>query len=244
MMNLRSVITAMLISASMSLSYGQDERHEVMRPHLVEWNLASTMAFNKISLKYGYQFHPRWILEAGTGYKYGGQIPKFLGLSDLILSRESSDLKGLSFSLGSRYYLKRCDCPGSEGFYLGPYLAFNRFWTDLFFQLGSNTNPVIAEGSGEMWEWGLGLQVGYQLVFRDRFFLNLMFMGPRFSFHNLNVEVGSQYASELVPLLEQEINERLDWVGLDPISIPVSGDIKTQFTFPNFRYSIGIGVLF
>ena len=95
-----------------------------------------------------------------------------------------------------------------------------------------------------MQEYGVGLQLGYQFTIKKRLIIDLLFMGPRTSFQRLKLELDSQFASEIIPRIEEEINERLDWWGMDPISIPTDANAVIDFRFPNFRYAIGIGFLF
>jgi hypothetical protein len=71
-----------------------------------------------------------------------------------------------------------------------------------------------------------------------------MFMGPRTSFQRLKMEMNSDFASEIIPLIEEEINKRLAYWGMDPISIPTDPNAVIDFRFNNFRYAVGIGYRF
>ncbi|MCK4881121.1 MAG: hypothetical protein KAS82_10685 [Bacteroidales bacterium] len=90
----------------------------------------------------------------------------------------------------------------------------------------------------------MGLQIGYQLIFKERFLVDFMFAGPRLSTNRIRFTLDSDDVEALVPIIEEEINKRLDWLGMDPISINPSPEIETNFGFKNFRYAIGIGILF
>ena len=56
----------------------------------------------------------------------------------------------------------------------------------------------------------------------------------------------SDYVGELAPIIEDEINKRREWLGMDPISIEPSssGEVEAQFGFKAFRYAVGIGFRF
>jgi len=56
--------------------------------------------------------------------------------------------------------------------------------------------------------------------------------------------IDSDYASEIIPIIEEEINNRLEWWGMDPINLEASGEAEVNFRFNNFRYAISIGFLF
>ena len=66
--------------------------------------------------------------------------------------------------------------------------------------------------------------------------------GPGFSLKE-SFSIESDYLDELVPAIEEEINRRLDLLGIDPISIDPSSEMKANFGYRNFRYCIGIGIL-
>lgn len=74
--------------------------------------------------------------------------------------------------------------------------------------------------------------------------VDLMFMGPRTSRHLLKLNVNSDFAEEIIPLVEEEVNEKLAYLGIDPVSIPNSANTQVKFGFSYFRYSISIGYLF
>jgi hypothetical protein len=90
----------------------------------------------------------------------------------------------------------------------------------------------------------MGLQLGYQFIFKQRFLVDLAFAGPRLSTYKLKLSIDPNDLEALVPIIEEEINEKLDWLGVDPISIDPSTEFETNFGFRNFRYAIGIGILF
>ena len=74
--------------------------------------------------------------------------------------------------------------------------------------------------------------------------VDLMFAGPRMSTNKIKFSVDSDYVEEVIPIIEEEINEKLEWLGLDPISIEPSSDMEAKFGFQYFRYAIGFGYRF
>ena len=98
--------------------------------------------------------------------------------------------------------------------------------------------------AGNFREYGLGLQMGYQFTIKDRFLVDLMFAGPRMSTNKIRFSVDSDYAEEVIPIIEEEINEKLEWLGMDPISIDPSAEIEGKFSFRYFRYAVGFGYRF
>ncbi len=91
---------------------------------------------------------------------------------------------------------------------------------------------------------GAGIQLGYQFIFKERFSVDFMFAGPRLSTYRLKCSINSDYAEELAPIIEEEINRRLEWLGMDPITITPSAEIDTRVGFRNFRYAVAFGFMF
>ena len=130
------------------------------------------------------------------------------------------------------------------GLYAGLYGRMTKFYGDLGFHYWRDEEFVEVAVGTSFRELGVGIQLGYQMVFKGRFILDMMFAGPRLSANRLSFSMNSSDAGELVPIIEEEINKRLEWLGMDPISIPVSAEGEAKFGFKNFRYAIGIGILF
>jgi hypothetical protein len=232
----------LLIACSATVVLAQDSI-AVHLPNALKLNIAAA-AFRKVSLSYERQLNGHWSLEAGGGYKFGGKIPKFIGLGDFAVTSDTRGLRGYSISADARYHFSNCPCDGRTGLYAGAYINTSGLWGDLRFSYWNGTDYVDAGGTGDLREYGIGLQLGYQLVLRERFIIDLLFMGPRTSFQRLKMDLDSQFAADVIPQIEEEINQRLDWWGMDPISIPTDASAVVDFRFNNFRYSISVGYLF
>jgi len=199
--------------------------------------------FKNISVYYERQFNSHWSAQLGAGYKVAGNIPEILGVSHLVITSETNGIRGWSLSPEARYHFKQCDCDPRTGLYLGAYGKVTHFEGQLVFNYWDGIKYFDVGGAGDLQEYGIGLQLGYQFVFKDRWLVDLMFMGPRTSFQRLKLRLDSDFASEVIPLIEEEINKRLAWFGMDPISIPTDPSASIDFRFNNFRYGVSIGFL-
>jgi hypothetical protein len=206
---------------------------------------SAALAFKNISLQYERRLSKHWSVLMGSGYKWGGKIPKVVGLGEVVITSSTSGLRGYSFTPEARYYFNFCGCGASHtGFYAGLYTRFTKLYGDLTFNFWDGTDYIDVAGAGDMRELGVGLQLGYQFVFKKRFVVDLMFAGPRTSWNRIHLSVASDYAEDLIPIIEDEINKRLEWMGRDPISLPTSPEAEVKFGFTNFRYALGIGYIF
>lgn len=234
------VISILVLYSNPILS--QDIKDTIYR-NTAKVNLASWV-FRKVTLGYEHYFNDRWSAQLEAGYKVGGKIPKFMGLGEFVIASESGGLKGYSVSSTARYHFGNCNCGDRTGLYSGVYINHIKLWGDLSFNYWNGDRYIDVGGAGDLQEYGIGLQLGYQLVFNKRFLVDLMFMGPRTSFQRLKLELDSQFAEDVIPLVEDEINKRLDWFGIDPISIDPDASAVVDFRFNNFRYAISFGFLF
>ncbi len=207
-------------------------------------NLAA-FTFSNLSMLYERQVGEHVSLQLGGGFKWGGNIPKAVGLGNFIVSSNSTGLKGYSFTPEARYYFSKCECTHTmQGLYAGLYSRLTRLSSDLDFYFWNGNQYIDFRGSGSFRELGLGIQMGYQFTIKKRILIDLMFMGPRTSVHKLKLNLSSDYVEEVIPLIEEELNERLGWFGIDPVDIPDSVNPEVRFGFSYFRYGISLGYLF
>jgi len=212
--------------------------------NIVKVNSAALLVSN-ISLLYERKLNTHWTLLAGTGYRWGGSVPKVLGLGDVIVSSETNGITGFSFTPEVRYYFNFCECGGSpSGFYAGLYGRLTKYYGSLTFNLWNGIEYYDALVTSNLREFGGGLQLGYQFIFKQRWAVDIMFAGPRLSNYKLKADLESDDLEALVSAIEEGINERREAIGMDPISIDPSSELEASFGFKNFRYAIGIGFLF
>ncbi len=209
----------------------------------VKVNVAAA-AFKNFSLYYGRQINKHWDVLLGAGYKFKGKIPEIFSISNVVITSSTQGVKGFSITPEVRYNFWSKKWGEASGLYLGAYGRITKYYGDIAFNYWNGTDYIDVGGAGSMREFGLGLQLGYQFKLGERFLVDMMFMGPRTSFHRLKVELDSQFASDVLPLIEEEINKKLAWWGMDPISIPTDASAVVDFRFNNFRYAVGIGYLF
>jgi hypothetical protein len=206
---------------------------------------SAAVLLNNVSLLYERDLKKNWSVMLGAGYRWGGDIPKAFGLGSVVVTSSSKGLRGYSITPEVRYYLNYCECGGPRtGFYAGLYFRMTRFYGDLAFNVWNGSEYIDVGAAGSLREFGGGLQLGYQFVFKKRFVVDLMFAGPRRSHIRMDLALESEFIEEAIPLIEEEINKRLAWFGKDPISLDVHPEVKHTFGFTNFRYAVGIGYRF
>lgn len=240
----RKVLLSSLLFLHFSLSVSAQEKPVSVYKNALKLNSIG-LVLNNASLLYERNLNGQFAVMLGAGYRWGGDIPKVFGLGNLIVSSNSRGLQGYHFTPELRYYFNFCDCAVlPSGLYAGLYTRYTKYYGDLNFHYWTGAEYVDVGVVSKLNEMGAGIQLGYQFVFKERFLVDFMFAGPRFSTQRLRFSFNSDYAGELIPIIEEEINTRLEWLGMDPISISPSGEIDTRFGFRNFRYALSLGFLF
>ncbi len=211
---------------------------------MVKINTAALLMSN-LSLLYERQLNDHWTVLLGSGFRWSGSTPKVLGLGDVILTTEASGIQGFSITPEIRYYFNFCECGGSpSGFYTGLYGRYTKFYGNLTFNVWNGSEYYDALVSSNLRELGVGIQLGYQFVFKKRWTVDIMFAGPRLSTYKFKADLESDDLEALVDSIEEEINKRRESIGMDPISIDPSTELEANFGFKNFRYAVGVGFMF
>ena len=88
----------------------------------------------------------------------------------IVTSIEEEGVTGFTITPEFRWYLKKCENQLLEGFYASLYLRFARYNTEAnFIHYPDVSAPIDYKAKMEVGEYGIGLQLGYQLVLWERF---------------------------------------------------------------------------
>ena len=123
-----------------------------------------------------------------------------------------SEITGFGVAGEVGYYIKTCENNIPAGFYASFYSKYTNYYSSTQFSFAPTSGGVeLTEADLELREWGLGLQLGYQLPVLDRFVIDFMFFGPRYSFlkltGNLTQPVSDEFKSELEDYVNDIITE-------------------------------------
>ncbi len=220
---------------------------EIRYPNIVKVN-SLALAFNNISLIYERGIIPRVSAGIGVGYKYKGAAPSFLNLDNSLIRLQIDDIKGFSITPEAKYYLRACDPGKLEGFYAGLYFRYTHYNTGADFRyLPQNNSQENYNASLAMNEFGVGIQLGYQIIIKERFSIDFLFIGPRYSSCKLGYEFDPAPSQEFLDDLSDALNEVVDRLGFDynvDIRSEGLGKASSSFSFANMRFGISLGYTF
>ncbi len=96
-------------------------------------------------------------------------------------------------------------------------------------------------------EYGVGIQLGYQMIIKERFSIDFLFIGPRISSYRLAYEFSQPPSGEFLDDLSDYLNEVVDRFGFDyNVDIIKEGEAKatSTFSFASVRFGISFGFTF
>ncbi|KKK97001.1 hypothetical protein LCGC14_2657130, partial [marine sediment metagenome] len=208
------------------------------------------LGVGNISLLYERAIYKKLSATMGIGYKFGGTSPALFTPDDgnNSMKIQLSPIKAITLTPEFRYYLGRVkkDAPG--GFYSGLYFRYSNFWTDAYFEHTASDNSISRINSDlSLTEFGFGVQLGYQLIIKDRFTIDFMFLGPRLSFFTITNEFSGEVTEEFRQDFEKVVQDVIDRLGSDynfSVGDVEGNTLKGKMRIPGLRFGVSVGYAF
>ncbi len=225
----------------------KQEKVKVKHPNIIKINTLA-IPFNNIALSYERSIIPRLSAGIGFGYKYGGLIPKVFTVNNSVIAFEMDKIQGYSVTPNVRYYLKSCDPGKLEGFYAGLYFRYTYYTTAINFKYAQINLPIEnPHADMVLKEYGMGIELGYQLILWERFSIDFLFIGSRYSNCRFGYKFSKVPSEEFLNDLSEYINEVIDHLGLDynvDIKKEKETEFRASFPFLSMRFGISLGFAF
>jgi hypothetical protein len=174
---------------------------------------------------------------------------KFLNKLDKIVTFAPKEKYGINLALDYRYYLiPRNNRPAPDGLYAGAFVSYYGFKFQNHLDLVKTT--ILNDGTiyGKLNVVNFGVNLGYQFIFWKRFSLDLLLLGPSYSFYSGELGISGGLDPALVEQIDQDLVEAVEE------QFPLLGALlngeklefigyKSKWKF-GFRYSIQVGFHF
>ncbi len=240
-------INELAFSQDIDTEKEKPEKENIKYPNIVKVN-SFALAFQNMSLVYERGIIPNLSAGIGVGYKYAGTLPKLFSVNQSVVGVNLDKIKGISITPEARYYVNSCDPSQLEGFYAGVYLRYTGYNSAANFEYLPESKPAeLYQADIALREYGIGIQLGYQLLIKERFSIDFLLFGPRFSSYRLAYEFDQQPSEEFLGDLSEYLNEVVDRLGFDyEVNIERDGEKKanTSFSFANARFGLSLGFAF
>ncbi len=178
-----------------------------------------------------------------AGYQ---RLPDQSFFGNSINVKRDASASGFKFGAEYRFYLaKENKFAAPRGVYLGPYASFNRFQNERTIEVNSGSVPETANLNSSFNIYNIGVQLGYQFVFNDRWTIDLSFLGPSLSFYQARFDLtGNINTDDVANEIVADLIKRFPALGdlMSGNSVVSNGKIDTWAY--GFRYQLQVGYRF
>ena len=221
-----------------------------VRKNIIRWNPTPMVLVGPKSLVLGYErvIRKGQSISFNIGYMEKSPLEDQNGVPLEIFDQSSKG--GLDISLDYRFYFsKRNKYPAPDGLYWGPYVSYYGLWQDASLNIidkGNIKNTVFYKGEFQM--YSLGLQLGYQFIIQKRFSIDLILIGPSYSYYDLNlnlkfetdIDINDPFYQDLMDYLKENSPFIAEFVK----NKTFSANGRLRLNYMGFRYAIQFGYHF
>jgi hypothetical protein len=243
----RTLLLFLLVANCLPLPAQESETQE-QRLNTIKVDLTSYWLYRR-SYVFSYErvVKPHQTFAITLGYQ---EFPKLVSFGGGIHGEKEDKRVGYKVGGEYRFYLKRENkYLAPRGVYLGPYISYLFFNNERGMTIDNDDGTVDqAYLKTKLSVLNVGFQLGYQFVFKDRWTIDLVFIGPSVSRYTLDMKLdgnftpdeGNDHANAIVdrlldafPLLDELVDEK---------EIDAHG--KTSSMSYGYRYQTSIGYRF
>ncbi|WP_067151188.1 DUF3575 domain-containing protein [Pseudotamlana agarivorans] len=207
--------------------------------------LATDLIDGTFQFKYERLISDHFSVDLGIGYKGTQGLVKLSGLDTDKIKTSDITYSGIKLVPEGRYYLNNIRQTGMIGFYIGAYVKYSGFNSDLDgIYINDSGTTFELEFEAKIGVTSVGLMVGYKLPISKRFAVDFLIAGPGAGFYNFSLDNKKDLPDEFY----DDFNEALEKYSLFDF---LEGDFrfsqvkrKSDLRLPSFRYSISLTYAF
>ncbi len=227
--------------------YSQNDSLMLKHKNTIRWNLTPNFVVGAKSFVLGYErvVSKFQTVSINVGYLEKSPVTDMYG--NVVFNFDESKRGGFDITADYRFYFKnRNKLNAPDGIYWGPYVSYNKIWVEGKSYIYENNVPVNSVTIKTDFSLAsLGIEMGYQFVIKDRFTIDLIFVGPSFTNYNIGIEAYAEtdIASddEFYEYLTEFFKNNLPGgnILLSENKIEAKGHLN--FNYIGFRYLVQLG---
>jgi hypothetical protein len=192
-------------------SPGKQVKRVPLKPYhrnVIKFNPTPMLLFSEVrnfTLSYERLITRNQSLAVQAGYLLLPKL-KFLDKLDKIVTFAPKEKYGINLALDYRYYLfPRNKRPAPDGLFIGAFVSYYGFKFENHLDLVKTT--ILNDGiiHGKLNVVNIGAHLGYQFIFWKRFSLDLLMLGPSYSFYSGELGISGGLDPALVEEIDQEL---------------------------------------
>jgi len=214
-----------------------------------KWNITPQLLWGGSNLVFGWErklsSHRSFSINIGHL-----QFPTLIGEeSKLVNIISSSKNTGFSFAFDYRFYAKkRNKKEAPDGLYWAPFfVSYNYNMINEIHLLDDNSVIIgTAELESKINAFNLGVELGYQFVFKERFVFDMVLIGPAAGFYKAKFDLSGdiQGNNQHLQTIKDILANRIPLLGklLENSTVETNGNLSAFK--PGFRYLLQVGYRF
>lgn len=241
---MKRVLIPLLLITSL-VAQAQSAQDSASRKNVIKLDLTSYWLYrNAVIVSYERVVKPHQTFAVTAGFQ---QFPPLRSLDSINVTRNAN---AAGFKLGAeyRFYLQKENRYGPpRGVYIGPYLAFHNFRNVRELEVNNNGTVESAEMKLNINILNPGVQVGYQFVIKDRWTIDLVFIGPSVSNYRAKATFTGNFTFDGDQVTDEVLQDLIDRFPIvqdiiEENEASVNGRLNTWAW--GFRYQIHVGYRF
>lgn len=179
------------------------------RKNTIKLDITSSMWYrNAIGLSYERMVSANQSFVVSAGYQ---EFPRTRRLGEHIEVNNDRSRSGYKFGGEYRYYLRKENkYPAPRGLYVGPYFTRHSFDNERSITVDNEGVSEQAILTSAFRVLNMGFQIGYQFVLKDRWTLDIVFIGPSFSHYRYKLALEGDYTFDKDDIQNEVILDLLD----------------------------------
>ncbi len=240
-------LSLLLVFFFSQTSFAQTDNGDMKeRKNQIKINLIPLVAFNTVQLSYERTIKDNFTIGGSINGSFSKDSPSFIDLGGITeLSFSGDEFSSFAIMPQFKWYPNLSNRKAPHGFYLGGLLRYQNlgYKTDVKYDdVLTNTSDFNMDTA--LNSFSIGMELGYQIKFKNNWLLDFSFFGPRMAFHTLTIETSETLDNETLSALSEELNNVIGGNLFETDATVTNDSEKEKFTSLGFRYAISVGYNF
>ncbi len=241
-----TLLTTIALSAAAQDAAPAEPSIESLRKNTIKLDITTRWLYRQAYvLSYERVINPRRTWGIILGFQ---QLPEARTLGPNVVVTRDTRASGFKVGGEYRFYLaKENKYPAPRGIYIGPYASFNNFHNERSINIDNGDGTTTpAELTASINVLNIGVQIGYQFVFNDRWTIDLSFLGPSISNYNAKLDLSGPVINpdDITNEILKDLISRFPGLGDLLAGGSTSSNGKLDTWAYGFRYQVQVGYRF
>jgi hypothetical protein len=211
----------------------QEPPAEMQRLNSIKLEISQPLYPRSLLLSYERITKPNESFCVTAGYE---EFPPIINFGSTIRVKEDMTRTGFRVGTEYRFYLKKENRHAApHGTYLGPYFAYHYFYNKRNIAVKVTGAEEFAELQSDFHIMNLGIQLGHQFVFNNRWTLDVVAIGPCVSNYKAQLKLNGQFTFDKDEIQNEIILKILDRFPMLE-KILTDKEVSSQGKFDNWSY--------